>query len=243
MLSPARGGTPAPPPPVSPAPAQQQLTNTARSASSPCELQPRARPDRAEGAAANANSTHPDPVPSPLRQPRRLTVNDAVIVAGAQAHNGATADANAQHRSRRMSNAAAGPSVRESAPSRRTSSRELAKLPSAKLREDVAARRARLLAAEEKVAKDAWNWRFTRKWISERNRAGIDVDDEGRAFKAILAGELTDVPPTTGRSSNLSGPSRTGTLSESLMFPGEQPAVGRTRSGRVSMASDRMAHR
>ena len=111
------------------------------------------------------------------------------------------------------------------------------------MREDVVTRRARLAAAEEKVAKDAWNWRFTRKWISERNRAGIDVDDEGRAFKAILAGEQTDVPPlTNGRSANLSGPSRTGTLSESLMFPGEQPAAagagGRGRSGRTSHASD-----
>ena len=101
-------------------------------------------------------------------------------------------------------------------------------------------------AEEARVAREAWNWRFARKWILERNRAGTDLDDEGKAFQAILAGELTDkdlrqqaaqahahAQAAAGRASGASL-SRGATLSESLMFPAEHPLQG-ARSGRTSM--------
>jgi hypothetical protein len=114
--------------------------------------------------------------------------------------------------------------------------REIARQASAKARDD-ASRRLRIAAEEQQIAREAWNWRFTRKWITERSRAGIDVDDEGRAFKAILAGEVADVPDLVPRASSSSHLSRNGTLSESLMFPAEQPNA-RGRSSRVSMMSN-----
>jgi hypothetical protein len=116
--------------------------------------------------------------------------------------------------------------------------RVLTKQPSEqRFRDDTAARHASRVAAEEQLSKDAWNWRFTRKWVSERNRAGTDLDDEGRAFKAVLAGESTDI--TTGGVTQPSAGCPSTTLSDSLMFLVEPPlSVG--NSNRTSFAGDRL---
>jgi hypothetical protein len=102
-----------------------------------------------------------------------------------------------------------------------------------------------MVAVEERYQRDAWIWRFTRRWITERNRAGIEEDDECRAFKAILAGENNaQAIPITGSSkgqhksssANLSGAD---TLSDSLLFPAEYSlnAAGGAMSKNASFAS------